>query len=152
MPQLSKRYLHKDIEERLYHVFLEHLANLHGFSLMSEFIECVFSKKERIMIAKRLAIAVLLSRGNTYDEIDETLKVSKSTITGIQRQLSLEAPGYKKAINDIEKRRMLEKAGDVLDELLLNVSMPAAVGSAKFRLKSEMGKEFFKRKRQRSAL
>lgn len=150
MPQVSKRYLHKDIEEYLCNLFWEHLAGLRDRISVREFLENVLSDTERIMVSKRLAIAILLARGYTYEDIDDKLKVSKSTITGIHRQLLTGASGYKKAVEVIEKRIKLEKTGDFLEKILLNISLPAAPGSSRHYLKSEIGKGISKRKRQKS--
>jgi len=148
MGRISKRKLHEDLEARIYEIFLEHIASLQTPLEVKEFLRSLLSHTEQVMLAKRLAIAVLLSRGYTYQQIDTTLKVSKATVAIVHRELLLGAPGYDKAIQSAKRRKQKEKLWNSLEELLLTVSLPARVGSARHRLKSHIGKELFKRKQQ----
>ena len=152
MGRVSRRHLNKFMEDRIYAVFWEHLALLKTPSLIKEFLHSLLSATEQVMLAKRLAIALLLSRGYTYKEIDEAIKVSKATVATIHRQLLVGAPGYTKAIKTIQDRKTKEARWDALEETLLKLSLPARYGSNKYRVKSQIGKELYKRKLNRSQL
>jgi uncharacterized protein YerC len=152
MTRISRRFLDKSIEERICDVFCQHLATLSTKEDVREFFVSLLSSTEQIMIPKRLAIAVLLQKGFTFDDIDDRLKVSKGTITTIQRQLHTGAIGYQKAINSIKKRKQNEELWDSLEELLLKISMPARYGSVRHQIKSQIGKELYRREKQRSVI
>lgn len=152
MGRISKRKLHEDLEARIYEIFLEHLASLQTPLEIKEFFHSLLSHTEQVMLAKRLSIAVLLSRGYTYQQIDDTLKVSKATIAIVHRELLLGAPGYDKAIQSAKRRKQKEQLWDSLEELLLKLSMPSRYGSARHRIKSEIGKELWKNKKKRDFL
>lgn len=152
MTRISRRYLHKDLEERLHEVLWEHVARLNTPSLIKEFFQSILSSTEQVMIAKRLAIALLIAKGYTHEEIDESLKVSLSTISAIHRQVLSGAPGYARAIELTRKQKSKEAFWDGIEEILLKTSLPARYGSAKHQLKSDIGKELYKRKRQRDFL
>src|SRR3990167_9459780 len=99
MGRISHRKLDTWTEERLHEVFWEHLASLTTPVLVKEFLKSLLSYTEQVMLAKRLAIAILLSRGFTFEAIDQTLKVSKSTVNTVKKQLLLGAAGYTRAIS-----------------------------------------------------
>ncbi|OGG11652.1 hypothetical protein A2Z00_01195 [Candidatus Gottesmanbacteria bacterium RBG_13_45_10] len=149
MGRISRRHLNSVLEERIHSVFWEHIASLHSASYVKEFLQSLLSHTEQVMLAKRLAIAILLSRGYTYQKIDDTLKVSKATISTVHRQLLSGATGYKQAVLESNKRRSNQAMWDALEKFLLSISLPARHGSTKFQLKSEIGKGLRKRKFQR---
>ncbi|OGG08595.1 hypothetical protein A2154_00610 [Candidatus Gottesmanbacteria bacterium RBG_16_43_7] len=152
MTRVSSRYLSRDIEEHLCDILWVYLTHIRDKSELKEFIESLLSSTEQLMLAKRLAIAILLSRGFTFDVIDDKLKVSKATITSVQHQIQSGAPGYKKAIVFLESKLKTEEIGNFIEELLLKLSSPAAVGSLKHQMKSEAGKALYRRRRQRSVM
>lgn len=147
MGRISKRKLYEELENRIYEMLIEHLASLRTQLEVKEFLHSLLSHTEKIMLAKRLAIAALLSRGYTYQQIDDALKVSKATVAIVHRELLLGASGYDKAIQSIKRRKEKEALWDSLEELLLKFSMPARHGSVRHTIKSESGKELLKRKR-----
>jgi len=58
MTRISRRYLHKELEERIHGIKLEHIARLSSPSLVKEFFQSILSYTEQVMIAKRLAVAI----------------------------------------------------------------------------------------------
>ena len=152
MGRISRRYLNKAIEERVFEVFWEHLARLSSPLLVGEFLQSLLSPTELTMLSKRLAIAILLSRGYTYKYIDETLKVSLSTIGTVQRQIHTGARGYDRAIQAANKKKDREAFWDSLEEVLLKFTLPAREGTVKHELKVRTGKGIRKRKFQREIL
>ena len=152
MGRISRRKLNTLLEKRLYQLFWQHLADLKTTDLVEEFLHSLLTHTEQVMLAKRLAISVLLSRGFSYQDIDETLKVSKSTIATIQRQLLAGASGYVKAVKKIQNQKAQENFWDAIEELILKFSLPARYGSPAFQRKSELGKSLYNRKLVRNNL
>lgn len=152
MARISKRKLDPQLEERCFTIFWQHVADLKTPHLTREFLQSLLSYPEQLMLAKRLAIAVLLYRGYTYSQIDRTLKVSKATVASVHKQIMLDSSGYKKAARMILERRQADAVWDGLEEILLKLSLPKAYGSAKWQAKHEQGKNLAKRKRQRQTL
>lgn len=149
MGRISKRHLNQAIEERIFALFWQHIASLSTPFVVAEFLQSLLSHTEQVMIAKRLAIAILLSRGYSYQYIDDTLKVSKSTIATVDRQMISGAPGFKHAAHAVDKRKAQEEMWDSLEEVLLKIALPARYGSVRHQLKSIAGKGLRKRKFQR---
>ena len=152
MGRISRRHLHSALEERIHEVFCEHLARLTSPASVKEFLQSLLSYTERVMLAKRIAIAILLSRGHTYESIDRTLKVSKATVATVHRQLLTGAPGYARVIEQARRAGAKEQFWDTLEEVFLKLSLPAREGSVKHQLKSEIGKNVRKRKFQREVI
>ncbi len=64
----------------------------------ADFLRDLLSYKESEMIAKRLKIAELLVTNQTYKEIEESLKVSATTIARVNEWLHISGEGYQRAI------------------------------------------------------
>ncbi|HLD26162.1 MAG TPA: Trp family transcriptional regulator [Candidatus Andersenbacteria bacterium] len=58
------------------------------------FLERLLTESELVMLARRLAVAELLTHGRTYEQIQRKLKVGVSTIRGVDRWLTDAAHEY----------------------------------------------------------
>lgn len=152
MGRVSKRKIDPEIEERLFEIFWDYLATLRKPKDIHEFLISLLSYTEQVMIAKRLAIAVLLARGYNYEEIDQSLKVSKSTVGTIHKQILIGASGYNKAIGRISGKEKLEDFWNNIDEIMIKLSGPKSYGSSAWERKSQRGKNLAKRQRKLSGL
>lgn len=148
MGRISRRRINPEVEERVFGIFRNYLAHLTNPLDIQEFLLSLLSYTEQVMIAKRLAIALLLSRGFTYEHIDDTLKVSKSTIGTVHKQLLIGALGYKKATFHILNREKQENLWNKFEEIILKLSPPKTYDSGAWTKKSKEGKALAKRKRQ----
>jgi uncharacterized protein YerC len=63
----------------------------------------LLSEAERTVIAKRLAIAVFLTEGQSYENIKRRLKVSSATVAKVQEML--DTPGINLALKKIKEDR-----------------------------------------------
>jgi uncharacterized protein YerC len=95
----------------------------------------LLTQTEKIMLAKRLAIVIMLERGHTYYRIDKTLKVSTSTSKRLHRKLlnGLYEP-IQQMIGTGEDPaivRMIEK--------LLQFRMPPKVGPGRWKFMDNHG-------------
>lgn len=100
MPQVSKRVLRKEVEEQIAETLLEAVSQLRSKSDVSAFLKDLLSPVEKIMVSKRLAIAVLLLKGWDYDGIKDFLKVSNATVSKVSLVLK-ENVGYKIAVDKV---------------------------------------------------
>ncbi len=104
------------IEEKVYKVFIESVKNTKSSNEVVDFLNDLLSPVEKIMMAKRVAVAFLLMQDKyTYDEIAKTVKVSRGTIAKIHAIFALQGKGYRKILGDILKRKAAKLA---LSELL----------------------------------
>ena len=68
-----------DILNQLYRL----LADLHQPKEVKKFLDSFMTDTERLVFAKRLAIAWLLEQGQSYEEIAKALNVSSATISSV---------------------------------------------------------------------
>lgn len=153
MTKVSKRILDENLEKCIFSILLTTIMNIKSQQEALNFLEDILSPTEKTMIIKRLAIAILLSKGYTYDEIDHTLKVSRNTIMGVSNFLKhSQTGGYRKIAQRIISDQKREELFDKVEELLLSISPKKLYGSPDYEKKKKAGKELFMRKLLRSRL
>ncbi len=95
MSQISKRILNPQIQKRLYENFWQMLADIKNAKETRLFLEDFLSPTEKVMLAKRMAIALLFAKGFDHRSISSLLKVSTSTVNNIAKLLHLQSPSFK---------------------------------------------------------
>ena len=94
MSQVSKRMLSPDIQERLFENFWEMFASIKSTKEIKTFLEEFLSPTEKVMLAKRMTIAILFSKGHNHRTISSMLKVSTTTVNNVAKFLQAQSPGY----------------------------------------------------------
>ena len=127
MPQVSRRHLPKSVEEKLFKVFFKSLANISSPTDIQKFLSDLLGPVERTMLAKRLAIAILLAKGYQYETIKDIVKVSQETIARVNIALNYQGEGYKiairNALRDEKVQAIFEKIEDATIAMLPNSSV-----------------------------
>ncbi len=122
MSQVSRRPIKEDLLERMFEIMEKSLVKLKDQKEVTVFLQDFLSPTEKIMLAKRLAMALLLSRGWDHQAICQYLKVSTSTITSIKNKLRSKSSGYHRVIHQIESDKDWEQMwldlGQAFDEIL----------------------------------
>jgi len=101
MPQVSRVPVPRATEKKIRRAFVKALVGIDSEREMASYVFDLFTPTERVMLAKRLAIAALLIEGLSYREIAERLKVSTSTIGRVNLWLQTAGDGYRLAIRRI---------------------------------------------------
>ena len=114
MTQVSKKFLAKDIEGRIYEIFLRAVAEVKTQNEVEKFLNNLLSAAEKVMLAKRLSIAFLLFKNYDQRSICKTLKVSLGTVNRVNNELKLEGEGYRQVISKIVQ---MEKLGEFLQKI-----------------------------------
>ncbi|OGH19980.1 MAG: hypothetical protein A3D74_03740 [Candidatus Levybacteria bacterium RIFCSPHIGHO2_02_FULL_37_13] len=99
IPKLTK----KERQELLI-ALCEALTSIHKKEEAAQFLADLLSPQELEMLAKRLEIARLLIKGNTYDAIRKILKVSHNTIARVNAWLSLSGSGFRLVIERTKRK------------------------------------------------
>lgn len=141
MGQVSKYPIRKEVADRIFEVFLKTLVRIKTTEEADQFISDLLTPTEKIMLAKRLAIAFLLEKEYDYRTIRQVLRVSFPTIATVNLARQYGSRGYKQLIAKIAQeesiRRFLE------DAVVKLVSLPASgtkgAGSWRY-LKKELEK------------
>jgi len=104
MPQISKYKLNQQVYRKIFALFPDFLARLARQGQQQVVINTLFSATERIMLAKRLAIALMLVKGYSYQEIVHKLKVSWGTVGKISELLKTSDQTFVKELEQIAKQ------------------------------------------------
>jgi len=109
MPQVSRRLISPKIEKRIYEVFVVAIGKVNRKDEILTFISDLLTPTERVMIAKRLSVALLLLRGNcNHREIGKTLKVSTSTVARVNLILRTQGTGFRKVLGKMLREQALK--------------------------------------------
>ena len=125
MSQISKYPISKAISDRIFEVFLKTLVEVKNREEADQFISDFLTPTEKIVLAKRLAIAFLLEKGHDYRTIQQIIRVSAPTITSVSIARKYGSDGYKKLISKILRQ---EKLIEFFDEALVKIlAAPSAL-------------------------
>lgn len=145
MPQVSRYPVSTDVYNRIFEILFKAIADVKLPSDVREFFEDFLTPTERIMLAKRLAIAVLLAKNYDYKAISKILRVSPATIAAVNIFFRYAGEGYKKVVKRILNEEKQEKFWNKLDDLLSGTIPPYGRNWTYWRKK----KEEIKRKRRK---
>lgn len=125
MAQISKYPVSKKVYNRIFDLFLEIFSKLGTKQEVSDFFDEFLTPTEKIMLAKRLAINILLAKKFSYDEISEILRVSSATITNVSDKYK-----YGKTLNTITQD-LINKEGieDFWLEIAETITSMGTVGT-----------------------
>ncbi len=121
MTQLSRNPLGKETNQEIQAAFWWLLARLNNDFDIKNFLNGLLTKTEKIMLAKRLAIAFLLNRGYIYRDISDVLKVSTTTVGRIKEAMD-KTDNYKTFLTKLEKREELQKFAKQFDRFIKGLS------------------------------
>ena len=108
MVQISKNPIHKDVFYEIRDDFLWIMGSLATPDEVKSFFYDFFTKTERVMFAKRLAIALMIYRNYNYRDICQILHVSTSTITRIANWMDQGGAGVKYALDKLAKEERMQ--------------------------------------------
>ena len=103
MTQVYKRQLGRDLESEVYDVFWSAIVKFTDKKESSLFFGELFTSTERVNFAKRLSIAILLSKNYDWKAIKNMLKVSDGTIAKMSAKIN--SDGFKIFFNKLERDR-----------------------------------------------
>jgi uncharacterized protein YerC len=98
--QVSSKQLNKTINNQMFRMLYQIMADSKTNKEIQILVEDLLTESERTAMAKRLAIAVYLDKGRSYENIKDNLKVSSATIAAVAE--SMGNPGIQKALNMIK--------------------------------------------------
>lgn len=128
MVYVSKKPLKQEILTRISEMLISHIADIQTKSKAEKFLNEILTESEKIMLAKRFAIVVMLSKKQSYTTIRKILKVTPQTISKIN--LGLENGEFDFIIFQLQKARRGAKSGKISDgfsiwlDIMLGMRLP----------------------------
>ncbi len=126
MAQISKYPLRSEVFEKIFELLTKAIINATNKEETEALLEDLLTPTEKIILAKRLAIAVLLSKDYSYKTIKEILHVSTPTIAMVNLSLKYKGRGFKLFTSRLLKEAKNNEFWNKVEDLVL-----AALGSVK---------------------
>lgn len=124
MAQVSRYPVSSEVEKRMYQILIDTISNLRDPGEIESFLNEFISPVEKIMLAKRMAIAVLLAKGYDYASIKKILRVTPTTIASISIALKYSKRGYKGAVEKILRSEKMEEFWQKVDNVVHDLVPP----------------------------
>lgn len=124
MTQVSRRPLRKEIEKRIFEIFLTSFAKVTKKDEVENYISDLLSPTERIMLAKRISISFLLHKGYDQRTVSRILKVSLSTVNRVSLRMQLGGNGIRKVLDAIADEEKRDKFWLKLDDFISEIVPP----------------------------
>lgn len=105
--QVSNKKLNKTIQEEINKMLYQLMVDSQDQREVKMMLNDLLTEAEMTAIIKRLAIAVYLDKGRSYENIKNNLKVSSATIASVAE--SMGNPGIQMAIQKIKAEEWAEE-------------------------------------------
>jgi Trp operon repressor len=92
MSQVSKRQLGAGVSGKLVGLFIRLIQQIKTSEQAEDMLMSLFSAAERMMMAKRISVMLMLVKGASYLAVQETLKVSQGTIAKMSQIITTAPP------------------------------------------------------------
>lgn len=133
MPKVSQNPLPSERKKEIMDALVRTLAKINNDLLLKRFLDDLLTPTEKLMLGKRLMVAVLLQRGYSYGAVCRALKMSKTTVHLIQRELLKSGEGYKKIFDLFFRESRGQKFLDAIERFLNSVTLPVKGSPASMR-------------------
>lgn len=117
--QISSRRLNRTIERQVYAMLFQLVADVRDPIEAKVILGNLLTGAELTAMVKRLAIAVYLDKGRSYEDIKNHLKVSSATIASVAEQMG--DPGIQSALNRVKAEQWAEDVSGKISGLVRRV-------------------------------
>lgn len=118
MTRVSKLPVEKDVYFDIVESFVWLLSDIKSEKEMLSFFKDFFTKTERLMLAKRLATALMVVKGHEVKTISYVLKVSTATVYRVREWVDRGGPGLQNALQKLLKQEKMERFWKRVDRVL----------------------------------
>lgn len=121
MPHVSSKRVKKNVFNRMTNEFVNTVSGLKTQREIKTFLNELLTPTERIMLAKRLAVIMMLKKGYPFHIIEKTLKISSSTSMRFWKLTKIRE--FSIIMKNIQKEKAKKKFWNEI-EVLMRASMP----------------------------
>lgn len=127
MGRVSKSKLHEQQLREITDHFSYLISSLHASSEIENFFSDFLTKEEKVMLAKRLVLFMMIKRGYSPSAIQSALHMSYETVRNYTNQLSYKNQQFQKTIERLMKREKTKEFWKRVEKLLkpLDLAMKA---------------------------
>lgn len=118
MAQVSRRFVRPPVQEKMRRLLIECVRACQNEEQAADFLNGLLTDTEKIMLAKRISIALMILKQCSYSEIGDTLKVSAQTIWSVHRWLDRGGSLYRALLEELVSRdeRKAQEYRDALQD------------------------------------
>ena len=117
MPHVSRIQLKKTLENQLINTLDLLLTKLSKKDDVKKFLLSLLTPTERLMLAKRLTIIILLKEGLTESEIAKKIHVTRVTVSRLQLFLEARGEGYEIAMKILQNEKIMQELKMLLKDI-----------------------------------
>jgi len=110
MPRVSRVPIAKDVYKDLNDSFVDLISTLKDKSEIKRFLGDFLTREEKLMLEKRLALALMIKQGYRWEEIRQALRVSFTTINLMKHWISYKK-GIEIGLNKLSNAKSSKKYG-----------------------------------------
>lgn len=118
MPRVSRAPLGEDALQKLYSVLSSEIISLNSADRAQEFLDGLLTKEEKVMLAKRMMICMMISKGYHTDAIREAIHVSYETVRTYRNQFPHKNKYFKLQLTKLSKQEEMKSLWNRIEELL----------------------------------
>lgn len=124
MTHVSRKKLEDKILREVLNFLLLSLTNIKSEKEMGVFLNAFLSSTEKVMLAKRLGIAYLLSEGVPEERVSEVLCIGRPTIDKMKLWMRVEGKGYELALGILRRNERFEEFKQIFSAILSKMAHP----------------------------
>ena len=109
MPHQSRHRLTADQINQLSQTLVTAVSLIRERDGLAQFFNDLLTTTEKVMLGKRLLIALFLGQGRSYAEISRVLRVGEQTIAAVSERLERDGRGFRLVLQKLEKEEKLDK-------------------------------------------
>jgi uncharacterized protein YerC len=117
MPRVSKYVLDKKVVNQLYDSLDLVISKLDKKEVTGAFLQSFLTPTERIMLAKRLAVIILLKEKVPQSQIATTLNMSRITVSRMELFLEARGEGLNVILDILKKEQLIKDVKHALLQL-----------------------------------
>ena len=130
MPQVSRIKLDKKAEKQLIDTLELIFSKVSKKDEMNSFLSSLLTPTEKLMLAKRIAVVVLLNEGLNDSQIASSLNITRITVSKMRYFIEARGDGYKIVHKVLRNENLLKEFKNVLVKLV-NYTVRASAGYVK---------------------
>ncbi len=120
MAQVSKYLVSDKIQQEIKSIFSETISLLSNKDEIVSFLEDFLSPTERIVLSKRITIALMLKKGYSYEMIKKLIKVSQPTVAAVNLKLKYSGKGYHRVLDKMIANQKINHIFNQIENFILN--------------------------------
>ena len=128
MPQVSRRKLNSETEEKIKNLFVDELTRISDKTEMASLVKRLLTESEKTMLAKRLVAFVMIEKGVPDVFICRSLYLTPETVARFRLIYSGARDKNEMVAKTIQQMSLKNELKKLMKKILIGYALPAAFG------------------------